>query len=148
MDLATSFANIKKHYESINLLIYKEKSNEWAVDPYACDEYVSFTPIEKALWHDIRSADLVLYPQYPIGRYFVDFANPKAKVAIECDGKQYHQNLEKDLKRQREIESLGWVMYRISGKDCLTDFDEETMQSSKAGKFLESISDLHNIKRP
>lgn len=34
------------------------------------------TPIERWLWADIRHADAVFYPQYPVGNFFVDFANP------------------------------------------------------------------------
>ena len=41
--------------------------SEWGIDPYEVDWISVFTPIELALWHDIRAADLVMYPQYPIG---------------------------------------------------------------------------------
>ena len=44
---------------------------------------------------------LPFYPQYPIGKYFVDFADPVKKIVIECDGKKYHQDKEKDKRRQR-----------------------------------------------
>lgn len=56
-------------------------ATEWGIDPYEVDWIRLFTPIEFALWHDIRNANAVLYPQYPVGRYLVDFGNPVAQVA-------------------------------------------------------------------
>ena len=78
------------------------------------------TPIEENVWSDIRKFSVPLYPQVPVGQYFVDFGNPWEKVAIEVDGKEWHMNKEKDDKRQKEIESMGWAVYRIPGKDTYT----------------------------
>lgn len=49
--------------------------------------------------------------------YFVDFAIPPIKLAIECDGEYWHRNKEKENKRQRKIENLGWKMIRFTGKE-------------------------------
>jgi hypothetical protein len=98
--------------------------------------------------------NMVMYPQYPVGRYFVDFANPAAKVAIECDGKRWHTDKERDAQRQGEIEALGWVVYRISGRDCFTDtvegYDENdvpTFEYSAARKFVMEICERHPVRR-
>lgn len=139
---------IKTHYAVINHLLKHTLRDEWAVDPYAWDVgMISMSPIEYALWHDIRAADLVMYPQFPVHGYFVDFGNPAAKVAIECDGAMYHQNAERDAHRQKVIETAGWTMYRISGRDCKTNFDEETMEASMARKLIDAIGLQHGIKR-
>ncbi len=121
--------------------------SEWGIDPYEVDWISVFTPIELALWHDIRAADLVMYPQYPIGGYFVDFANPAAKVCIECDGSQWHKDVEKDAIRQRNIEAKGWTMYRITGRDCKTDSDSETGAKSAARAFIDRIAANHPVSR-
>jgi very-short-patch-repair endonuclease len=66
--------------------------------------------------------------QYPIpqekrdsmGRqryYFLDFAITNLKIAIECDGKYYHQDLKKDEIRQKYIENLGWTFVRFDNKE-------------------------------
>lgn len=122
-------------------------STEWGVDPYEVDWLNVFTPIEAALWHDIRAEDLVMYPQFPVGGYFVDFGNPCAKVAVECDGEAFHKDCQKDALRQARIESLGWSVYRISGRDCKTDFDESTMESGAARKFIKEIRISHGVSR-
>jgi len=67
----------------------------------------------------------VAYPQWPVGRFFVDFANPVAKVAIECDGKAFH-DVERDAKRQGEIEAMGWAVYRFTGRECNVESVIET----------------------
>ncbi len=82
-----------------------------------------FSPIEKNVWHDIRTIGLPLYPQFPVKQYFIDFADPIKKIGIEVDGKKWHSDLEKDQQRQREIEHEGWEIYRIDGKDTFKDRD-------------------------
>jgi very-short-patch-repair endonuclease len=141
--------DVRKFYRWAEPLIMAERSDEWAVDPYEWVETdaIRLTPIEEWLWHDIRHHDAVLYPQYPVGRFFVDFANPKAKVAIECDGAAYHQDKAKDAARDLWMQERGWSVYRITGSDCRTRNDEETGEKSAADLFIRRICSMHNIKR-
>lgn len=118
---------------------------EWGVDPYIVDWPALFTAIEYALWCDIRAAGIVMYPQYPVLGYFVDFGNPCARVAIECDGRAYHQDRGADWKRQREIEAQGWTVYRITGRDCLSDFDPDERAFGESQKFIDRIARAHNL---
>lgn len=134
-------------YKTETPKILAEKRNEWAIIPYAWEGLISMTPIEFWLWSDIRQANVVMYPQYPVGKFFVDFANPVAKVAIECDGKEFHKDKAKDAARDEELLSMGWTVYRISGKDCRTDFDEEKMEDGYARKFIDEIAERHGLKR-
>jgi very-short-patch-repair endonuclease len=140
---------IRRFYELMHSAIMDEPANEWGIDPYGWeqDAGISLTPIEAWLWWDIRALDLVLYPQYPVGRFFVDFANPKAKVAIECDGEQFHQDKEKDAKRDAKLRLMGWTVYRISGKDCRDGVGSDMPAQSEARKFLQHIANNHSIKR-
>lgn len=87
------------------------------VDPYIYDWASVFTPIEESMWAEIRSVGLTMFPQVPVFNYFLDFANPFLKVAIECDGAQWHDP-EKDAKRDRKLEREGWTIYRVPGKVC------------------------------
>lgn len=141
------FNAIRAFYREMDVLIEATPKSDWAADPYAWSEVIQLTPIEAWLWTDIRQADVILYPQYPVGRFFVDFANPMARVAIECDGAAYHMDVEKDLARQREIEGAGWMVYRITGRDCRTEFDDETRKQSRARQFIDEIARAHGIKR-
>ncbi len=146
-NLSEKFNGLREFYRLANKEILEAGRYEWGIDAYEVDWVILFTPIEKALWHDIRDCNAILYPQYPVGRYFVDFGNPVAKVAIECDGAIYHKDKAKDSARQSEIESLGWHVYRISGRDCFTEFNEETMQSGYARQFVSGICENHRIGR-
>jgi len=143
------WSRIREFYKSLESLIAAESPNEWACNPYAWEDLeVILTPIEAWLWHDIRSMDLVLYPQYPINGVFVDFANPKAKVAIECDGEAFHTDKQKDEARDSSLRALGWRVYRITGRDCRDGVDDLTSSGkSKAHLFLEHIAGNHRIAR-
>lgn len=109
---------IRDHYRRHADAIRAAGKNQYGIDPYAWDSLVSMTPIEWPMWQDIRSIGMVMYPQYPVGRFFVDFGNPVAKVAIECDGAAWHQDKAADKRRQDKIESMGWTVYRFTGRQC------------------------------
>jgi very-short-patch-repair endonuclease len=116
---------------------------------------IFMTPIEMNFWADCRDQNLVLYPQYPACGYFIDFANPVAKVGIECDGRAYHQDKDADAYRQHVLESNGWSIYRITGRECnenwREEIDEETGHETcvaPAGvRLAQEIGLVHGIKR-
>lgn len=124
-------------------------SNEWALDPYEWDSrgLLHMTPIEAWLWSDMRDEGMVMYPQYPVDGVFVDFGNPVAKVAIECDGKAYHLDKEKDEARDLRLAGLGWTVYRLTGRECRSEFDEETHEPGIAKQILRLICQKHDISR-
>ena len=145
---SNNWAEIRAHYARFTPQIMAERSDEWATDAYAWDNgMISMTPIEAWLWAGIRESGCIFYPQYPVGRVFLDFANPKAKVGIECDGAAYHQDKAKDAARDKVLSAMGWKIYRITGSDCCTDFDPETRQPGRAGMFLQCIADNHLVTR-
>lgn len=123
--LKARFERVRAHYRRHHDEIMADGS-EWFDDAYSWDHEagIILTPIETGLWADIRAENLILYPQYPVGRFFVDFGNPVWKVAVECDGARWHTDLERDQTRQQQIEALGWAVHRIGGRECLTDFEE------------------------
>ncbi len=102
------------------------RSDEWGVEPYSWEREaaVRLTPIEAVVWEELRDAGAVMYPQFPVGPYFVDFGNPVAKVAIECDGLLYHLDKKADAARERAILALGWAVWRITGSDCMAPAEE------------------------
>lgn len=136
---------IRGFYEKAWKEIKEEAPHVWAIDPYESRLNEFMTPIEFSLWQDIRQEGCVLYPQYPVGRFFVDFGNPVARVAVECDGAAYHQDAEKDGRRQREIESMGWCVYRLTGRQCLEDFKE--VKDRDTGDIRLVASDARNLIR-
>ncbi len=117
------------------------------MDPYAWDGLLRMTPIESAIWERIRDLNAVFYPQYPVDEFFADFANPVAKIAIECDGREFHLDKAKDDERDRRFGELGWKVYRIPGRLCVTEFDEDTMSEAFSMKFVRAIAETHQLIR-
>ncbi len=93
--------------------IYKLQEGS-AYSPYFLDWGLIFTPIEHDAWHYIRFYGLSMYPQFPVGRYFVDFGDPALRLAIECDGAAFHDK-EKDAARDADMLEMGWKVFRFTG---------------------------------
>lgn len=87
-------------------------------DPYFIDWIPIFTPIEYYAWQDIRSGGLPLYPQFPIGGVFIDFADPRFKIGVELDGAKFHDP-HTDRVRDDRLWSLGWRTFRVKGRNSL-----------------------------
>lgn len=134
---------IKKEYNKYFNEIMKGDFN-----PYKLKECFKMTPIEENVWSDIRFLGLKMFPQFPIDKYFADFADPINKIVIEADGEKYHTDKNKDLIRQNEIEKLGWTIYRIKGKEtykCLQE--EQDCDDYKKVKCNCSLCQLKQIKK-
>lgn len=86
------------------------------LSPYGLGITWEFSYIEDIVWGDIRYLGLPLYPQFPVLNYFIDFGDPKRKIGIEVDSRQWHKDKEKDKIRQRRIENTGWRIYRIKSR--------------------------------
>jgi very-short-patch-repair endonuclease len=112
------FNEIRKVYaDHMPSLTEQYKEDPHKVDPYIYDWASIFTPIEESMWSEIRAADLPMFPQLPVFNYFLDFANPFVKVAIECDGSQWH-DAKRDAGRDKKLREAGWTVYRVPGKVC------------------------------
>lgn len=83
------------------------------------------TWLERKLQWALEQLDLQFERAYPIqclhrdrlGRrkhWFVGFAFPKLKLAIECDGARWHQDKDRDARRQAELEAQGWTVLRFT----------------------------------
>lgn len=94
----------------------RERPDRHWLMPYLVDWPSFFTPIENDAWCSIRYRGMVMYPQYPVLNYFVDFGNPTLKIAIEVDGRQFHKK-EKDIIRDIELLKSGWKVFRITGSE-------------------------------
>lgn len=152
------FKRIRAAYRRHQELVDHGRASWFLDDPYAIADWVMiFTPIEAAAWSDIRYAGIPLWPQLPVGRFFVDFGNPVAKVALECDGAAWHQDSAKDEARDQELRNMGWRVYRASGSVCNVDFerpeDWDALTPEKRREWEEHVEAnslkpiLHSIKR-
>ncbi|TCS96812.1 endonuclease domain-containing protein [Hazenella coriacea] len=75
------------------------------------------SPIERKLYNALKNKYRPK-TQVKCGRYSIDIAIPKYKIAIETDGKAYHSSY-KQKKHNRGktqyLEGLGWTVLRFSG---------------------------------
>jgi hypothetical protein len=116
--LSARFGKIRRNYEEYQRGVDAGQWDWMRGDPYAIADWVPmFTPIEDDAWCEIRSAGLPMWPQFPVGKFFVDFGNPVAKVALECDGKEFHSAV-KDAERDKVLRSMGWRVIRVTGSRC------------------------------
>ena len=79
------------------------------------------TPAEAALWDFLKSKKLEgrkFRRQQSIGNYIVDFYCPSEKLIIELDGDSHgdYNKIEKDKKRDRYLESLGFSVIRFENR--------------------------------
>lgn len=111
---------------------------EYAQDPRAYErllqsiERESESPFEKEVAGYLALRGYHLKQQYAVGAYRIDMIAlcGTKKVAIECDGEQFHSSEEAiraDMERQSILERLGWRFIRIRGSEYYRD-KETTMQ--------------------
>ncbi|MBS1701422.1 MAG: DUF559 domain-containing protein [Armatimonadetes bacterium] len=84
---------------------------------------------EKLLWKRLKAPanrEIPIRRQYPVlGRYIIDFFYEDLQLAIEVDGKSYHETRpEADSVRQEEIEAIGIAFLRLPASFVLRTPDE------------------------
>ena len=101
----------------------------------------SGTKGEALLWRDVLKAKQ-LWPyqfnrQFIIGDYIVDFISRKLRLIIEIDGSSHFAKSEEDEKRQRFLESQGYVILRFSESRVVYRIDEVVTEIDYAIRCLE-----------
>jgi very-short-patch-repair endonuclease len=74
------------------------------------------TDAERKLWRLISNRQLggvKFRRQYPIDRYFVDFACREASLVVEVDGGQHAINAAYDAERTEALARAGWRVIRF-----------------------------------
>jgi very-short-patch-repair endonuclease len=82
------------------------------------------TLAETLLWNELKGKKLLgcdFHRQKPIGNYIVDFFCPRLKLAIEIDGASHSGRTQEDMKRQKELESLGIRFLRFQDIEVKQD---------------------------
>jgi len=82
------------------------------------------TPSEQRLWKALRTLDVHIRRQAPIGPYIVDFACHSRKLVIEVDG-EIHERLDdvalKDFERSDWLQSQGYRVVRFTNRQVDAD---------------------------
>ncbi|MDB5707464.1 MAG: hypothetical protein JWN66_4580 [Sphingomonas bacterium] len=81
------------------------------------------TEAERILWHLLSRYRPGFTRQLVVDRYIVDLACRAAKLAVEIDGSQHHEQADYDAERTRVLEVLGWKVVRLWNSDVLANPD-------------------------
>jgi len=92
-------------------------------------ESICQSPIEQRMYDMLIRRYSDLTPQFEIGngRYYIDLAIPSRKVAIECDGHEFHKTKEQrthDAERERVLQGLGWTVVRFTGTEITRNIEK------------------------
>lgn len=84
------------------------------------------SPFEEAVGKSLVAAGYHVTQQWEVGAYRIDMVvqYKGKKIAVECDGEQYHSGEEKvrsDMERQTILERMGWRFIRIRGSEYYRD---------------------------
>ena len=84
------------------------------------------TDIEQIMEDGLKKLNINLTPQFPIrGSYILDFANPKLKICVECDGEAWHpEGNHYDRKKNYFLTNRGWIVLRFKGEEIKTDINK------------------------
>jgi very-short-patch-repair endonuclease len=98
------------------LIIRLEKTYPVTVDQ---ERQKCESPIELRLYDALTINGYYVKTQVPCGKYRIDLALPTYKIAIECDGHQYHSTPEQkahDRRKNAYLRQQGWKVLRFSGR--------------------------------
>jgi very-short-patch-repair endonuclease len=82
------------------------------------------TDAERKLWRPISGGQVGGFKfrrQYPIDRYFVDFACREASLVVEVDGGQHAVNADYDAERTEVLARAGWRVIRFWNNQVLDE---------------------------
>ena len=108
--------------------------------PIFDDNGLSESPFEEEVYQllldHFKKEDVV--QQHKVGGFRLDFVikQDSHNYVLECDGKSYHQSEEAfayDLYRQKELEDMGYVVYRIWSTNW---FQDKETEMSKLLEFI------------
>jgi very-short-patch-repair endonuclease len=78
------------------------------------------SPIERRLYNALKNNGHIVRSQERCGPYRIDLILPIYKLAIECDGIEFHSTpyqIKHDKKKNAYLRKHGWSVMRIKGKD-------------------------------
>jgi very-short-patch-repair endonuclease len=89
----------------------------------------NMTKAEACLWkYVLKAGKLKKYTfrkQRPVLNYIADFMCTKLMLIVEVDGitHNYDEVVEKDIKRQKDLEEIGFKVFRFNDNEVLNDIE-------------------------
>lgn len=133
MDIFTQRKEIMRCYELLMPYILKGKSSY--VNPYILDWQGYLNENEFSVFATCRCIGVAFYPQYSVGKFCLDFANPYYKIGIEVDSNTYH-TYEKDLQRDIELKKLGWKIYHLTSAESYSNSKQNMQEIDLSSDYL------------
>jgi very-short-patch-repair endonuclease len=105
----------------------------------------SMTKAEACLWKYVLKARLMKGYQFrrerPVLNYIADFMCKELKLIVEVDGITHHfeENYLHDLKRQEDLESLGFKVVRFMDNDVLGNIEGVKLELERVVAELEAV---------
>jgi very-short-patch-repair endonuclease len=93
---------------------------------YLAAKHQRFTSLERKIKEVLDECRLSYHHQYRVGRFWCDFALPSLKLVLEIDGERWHQDMKKEMERDRMIKILlgkEWRIVHIREKDLEKELD-------------------------
>lgn len=117
--MGDKWGHIRQVWQEHMSTVMAAPADRW-VSPYFVDW--DFSPAESAAWGALRSSSNVapLYPQVPVFNWFVDFGNPRRRVGLEVDGKQWHDP-HRDRERDLQLWGQDWRIFRVPASEFLSN---------------------------
>ena len=107
------------HFHMQDILKLGREQPKKTYGAYNFDLQRCLNEVELIAWDATRTiGNLPFYPQFPVGKYFLDFANPTQKIGIEIDGKEFH-NYDDDAEKDAGLRQIGWKIIRITASDMV-----------------------------
>ena len=130
-----------RYYDLVAPQIMKIAAEE---GPYTrgCEKYglpwvQTFSHAEKFAWEKLHNhPSVMLYPEYPVGKFFLDFGNPALSIGVEIDGKNYHDK-DYDFARDLALLRQGWIIFRVPAKELFWDLEHPADYVTRNGGSIE-----------
>ena len=88
---------------------------------------------------EIEAQHMIDYYDMPVT--LPDFAFPYLRIAIYCDGYEYHWErdpFQKDRQQARALQLQGWLVLRFAGSEILNDTDGQESDTTESAGTLGS----------
>ena len=79
------------------------------------------TYIEEVMGQALLDASIDAEYNHPVDSLWIDYAIVDRMIAIECDGAYWHQDKDKEKRRDDRLESHGWTVLHFTGSEIEAD---------------------------
>ncbi len=148
VDFLKALATLDQQFVNAATNVCKSPIERILLGALVWNQYTT-TPSIVGIWDSIRGfekppTDVVIAPSYHTNGYCVDFAvfinardKEPIKIAVECDGYDYHsspEQLMRDKRRDRTLEIAGWRMMRFTGSEITANAESCAKQVAELVK--------------